>query len=298
MNKIIDLHTHTNSSDGTFSPEELIDYAAKKGLSAIAVTDHDTIDGIARATEYAKKYPNLEVIPGIEYSTNSDICKSDIHILGYYINPEDKVFTDKLHHIVDARKGRNRKMLHKMQKAGMNITMEDVTATSDDGVITRAHFAKALENVGIVNRMSHAFDRYIGDGKPFYIEREKVTQKMAIEMILANGGVPVLAHPVLYRLNLKRLDALLTELVSYGLQGIEGIYTTYKTHETQYIKRMAKDHNLIVTGGSDFHGDHKPGIDLATGYGDLVIPYSIRDALYQAHIENLASLGTIGVDSE
>ncbi len=283
--KTIDLHAHTTASDGTYTPEALVDYAAKKALKALAVTDHDTVDGINRALNQAQQYPQLEIIPGIEYSTNSDICKPDIHILGYYIDPSDHHFTHKLKDIVDSRIHRNEKMIKRMQEAGMAITMADVTATSDDGVITRAHFAKAMVETGIVNRMSHAFDRYIGDGKPFYIEREKVTQKMAIDMILENGGVPVLAHPVLYGLSLKKLDILLTELVSYGLRGIEGIYTTYKTHETEYIKRLAKDHNLIVTGGSDFHGDIKPGIDLGTGYGDLSIPYSIRDELYQAHLE-------------
>ena len=285
MNKIIDLHTHTTASDGTYSPVELIDYAVEKGLSAIAISDHDTVAAIDTALTYAKKYPNLEVIPAIEYSTNSDLCKSDIHILGYYMDIKDEVLTNKLKFIIDTRITRNIKMIAKMQAGGLNITLEDVLATSDDGVITRAHFAKAMENVGIVKKMSKAFEKYIGDGKPYYIEREKVTQKMAIDMILANGGVPVLAHPVLYRMNLKKLDQLLGELVGYGLKGIEGIYTTYKTHETQYIARMAADHGLIITGGSDFHGSHKPGIDLATGFGDLSVPYSIRDELYAAHLE-------------
>lgn len=285
MNRIVDLHTHTTASDGTYSPEELIDYAAEKGLSAIAISDHDTIDGIAPALEQAKRYPDLEVIPSIEYSTNSDICASDIHILGYYMDINDAHFNAKLKHVVNSRIQRNEKMIANMQDKGMNITMEDVLATSDDGVITRAHFAKAMENAGVVKKMSHAFEKYIGNNKPYYIEREKVTQKMAIEMIRDNGGVPVLAHPVLYRMNLKDLDKLLAELVDYGLKGIEGIYTTYRTHETQYIAKMAQEHGLIVTGGSDFHGSHKPGIDLAVGYGKLQVPYSVREEVYAAHLE-------------
>ncbi len=287
MNRIIDLHTHTTASDGTYTPEELIDYAAEKGLSAIAISDHDTVSAIGKATDYAKKYPSLEVIPSIEYSTHSDLCKSDIHILGYYMDINDETLIAELKHIVDSRIERNIKLVELMQAGGLNITIEDVLATSDDGVITRAHFAKAMVNVGIVKKMSKAFEKYIGDGKLYYIKREKVTQKMAIDMILANGGVPVLAHPVLYKMNLKTLDKLLGELVGYGLKGIEGIYTTYKTHETQYIARMAKDHGLIITGGSDFHGSHKPGIDLATGFGPLSVPYSIRDELYEAHLEIL-----------
>lgn len=282
-NRIIDLHSHTNASDGTYTPSELVDYAATKALSALAVTDHDTIAGLAEAKEQAKKYPDLEIISGIEFSTHSDICKSDIHILGYYINEHDKIFQTKLKSIVDARLERNDKMIARMQAAGMNISLDDVYATSDDGIITRAHFAKAMENLGIVKKMSKAFEKYIGNGKPFYVERDKVTQKMAIEMIIENGGVPVLAHPVLYGMNLKTLSALCAELKSYGLVGIEGIYTTYKTHETQYIARIAEEQELIVTGGSDFHGAHKPGIDLAVGYGQLAVPYSIREELHKAH---------------
>lgn len=285
INRIIDLHSHTTASDGTYSPIELVDYAHEKGLSALAITDHDTIAGIAQAKEHAKLYPDLEIISGIEFSTNSDLCKSDIHILGYYMNEDDKVFTDQLKHIIDSRVHRNEKMIAKMQAASLNISLEDVYATSDDGVITRAHFAKAMENLGIVKKMSKAFDKYIGDGGLYYIEREKVTQRMAIEMILANGGVPVLAHPVLYNMNLKTLSKLLGELKSYGLVGIEGVYTTYKTHETQYIERLAKEHDLIITGGSDFHGSHKPGIDLGVGYGTLAVPYEIRDNLYKAHLD-------------
>lgn len=283
MEKYIDLHSHTTASDGTYTPEELIDYAAEKGLSAIAVSDHDTVAALPAAMERAKRYPDLEVIPAIEFSTHTDLCKSDLHILGYYIDMTDEDFVGKLAAIRASRNQRNEQMVAKMQAAGMAITMADVLATSDDGVITRAHFAKAMENLGIVKKMHHAFDKYIGDGKPFYIEREKVTPKMAIQMILDNGAVPVLAHPVLYGLNLKKLDALLADLVEQGLKGIEGIYTTYKTHETAYIARLAQDHGLLVTGGSDFHGHHKPGIDLAVGRGNLRVPYEIRENLFKLH---------------
>jgi len=290
MTKIIDLHTHTTASDGTYSPEALIDYAYEKGLSSIAITDHDTIAGIQAALNQAKKYEDLEVIPGIEYSTNSDLCKSDIHILGYYMNIHDQNFTSKLNHLIKSRELRNVKLVELMQSKGLPITMADIVATSEDGVITRAHFAKAMENLGIVKNMNKAFEKYIGDGKPFYIEREKVSQQMAIEMIINNGGVPVIAHPVLYKLNLKKLDNLLGELVTYGLKGIEGIYSTYRTHETQYIADMAKDHGLLITGGSDFHGSHKPRIDLATGYGPLQIPYEIRNELYAIHQDILKTI--------
>lgn len=285
--KIIDLHSHTNCSDGTYTPTQLVDYANEKGLSALAITDHDTIDGLAEAKERATSYADLEIISGIELSTNSDICRSDIHILGYYMNAHDPDLITHLKTFIDSRTSRNKKLIQMMQDGGLNITLEDVLATSADGVITRAHFAKAMVNLGIVKSITKAFDKYIGDLGPYYVERDKVTQQMAIEIILKNGGVPVLAHPVLYKLSLKALDQLVSELVGYGLVGIEGIYTTYKTHETQYIKDMALKYNLIITGGSDFHGGNKPGIDLATGFGSLRIPYPIRDQIYAAHLKIL-----------
>ena len=285
--KIVDMHTHTTASDGTLSPTEIVDYAVEKGLSAIAITDHDTIDAIKEAKEYGKKYPELEIITGIEYSTHSDLSKSDIHILGYYVDENNALFINKLEDLIRSRDARNAQMIDRMRSDGLPITMEDILATSEDGVITRAHFAKAMVNVGIVKRMSKAFDKYIGNGQPYYVPREKITQKMAIDMILAAGGVPVLAHPVLYRLNLKVLGDLVKELKSYGLMGIEGIYTTYKKHETHYIAHIARENDLIITGGSDFHGSNKVGIDLAVGYGDLMVPMNVRDNIYEKHLEIL-----------
>lgn len=283
QNKIIDLHSHTNASDGTYNPTEIVDYAHKKQLSALSITDHDTIDALKIAKKHAKQYTELEIISGIELSTHSDICTSDIHILGYYINENDTTLLEELKILINSREIRNNKMIEKLRQGGITITIEDVYATSDDGVITRAHFGKALMNLGYVKRMSQAFEKYIGNGCPYHVPREKVTQKMAIEMILANGGVPVLAHPVLYKLSLKELDKLLEELKSFGLLGIEGIYTTYRKHETQYIQKLAEKYNLLVTGGSDFHGDNKPGIDLAIGFGQLHIPYEIRNQLFSLH---------------
>jgi len=279
--KIIDLHSHTTLSDGTYTPTELIDYAHQKQLSALAITDHDTVAALSVAKEYATKYSELEIISGIEFSTHSDICTSDIHILGYYIQESDPIFLNQLNTLIQSRESRNTKMLQKLNQGGFALTIDDVRSMSDDGVITRSHFAQAMVALGMVKNMSVAFNKYIGNGCPYSVNQEKFTPQMAIQMILSNGGVPVLAHPVLYKLNLKALDLLLSQLKSFGLLGIEGIYTTYRKHETQYIKQLADQHHLLITGGSDFHGANKPGIDLGVGFGNLVIPYSIRDALYQ-----------------
>lgn len=286
MEKFIDLHAHTTASDGTYTPEALVDLAASKGLAALAISDHDTTAAIEKAALYAlNSHPNLEIIPAIEYSASSDVCISDIHILGYYIDPNDEHMTKGLKTIVSGRYERNERMVDAMIRAGMPITLEDVSSQSDKGVITRAHIARAMVHKGIVKKMNQAFEKYIGDGKPFYRERYKATPEEAIKTITAAGGVPVLAHPILYKLKVLELRALVKELTVYGLKGIEGIYTTYKTHETQLIRSIAKENGLIVTGGSDFHGDNKPGIDLGTGWGNLKVPYSVRDELYKAHLE-------------
>ncbi len=273
--KTIDLHTHTTASDGTFTPEELIDYALKKKLSALAVTDHDTIDGLQRARTHLGLNPDLELIPGIEFSSKADHMVHDVHILGLYVDDLNPVFVDKLTYIINSRNDRNLKIVNKLCQLGLPITIDDVLHNATDGVVTRAHFGKALLEKGYVSSMQESFKHYIGNDGPAYVAREKLTPQMAIEMILNCGGVPVLAHPTLYNLDLRSLEALIAELVSYGLKGIEGIYSTYTKNEVRYIGEFARKYNLVITGGSDFHGTNKIGIDLACGRGNLVIPYDL-----------------------
>lgn len=277
--KTIDLHTHTTASDGTFTPEELMDYALKKKLSAIAITDHDTIDGLQRARTHLGQNPDLELIPGIEFSSKADHMVHDVHILGLYVDDLNPVFVDKLTYIINSRNDRNLKIVNKLCQLGLPITIDDVLHNATDGVVTRAHFGKALLEKGYVSSMQESFKRYIGNDGPAYVAREKLTPQMAIEMILNCGGVPVLAHPTLYNLDLRSLEALIAELVSYGLKGIEGIYSTYTKNEVRYIGEFAHKYNLVITGGSDFHGTNKVGIDLACGRGNLVIPYDLLPPL-------------------
>lgn len=274
----IDLHTHTTASDGTYTPKELIDYALEKELSAIAITDHDTLDGLYEAKAYAKDF-DLEVISGIEFSTHASYCKNDLHILGLYINEHDQDFIASLDEILTSRDERNLKMIEKLNAHGLHISMDDVLATSSDGVITRAHFGRALLEKGYIQTISDAFSKYIGNDCPCYVERGKLSPKRAIQLIIQNGGVPVLAHPMLYPLNLLELEAVIKTLTQEGLMGIEGIYSTYNKNETAFIHKMADKYALIITGGSDFHGSNKKGIDLATGYGQLFVPDTLLPPL-------------------
>lgn len=276
MDKYIDLHVHSTVSDGTYSPCELVKYASKKNLSAIALTDHDCIFGIEEAKQCAKEY-NIEVISGIEFSTKYN--DTEIHILGLYIDETNKDFVKNLDYIVQSREIRNEKMIQKLNDYGLNITMNDVLDTSDSDIYTRAHFAKALYNKGYVKSLREAFDKYIGNDCPCYVSRTKVTPKLAIDLIRSCKGIPILAHPTLYNMDLRQLDILIKELVNDGLLGIEGLYSLYNKSEVKYIGDFAKKYNLVVSGGSDFHGNNKVNIDLGIGRGNLKIPYLLLEKI-------------------
>lgn len=270
--RAIDLHTHSTYSDGTFSVEELIDRAHEKGLAAIALTDHDTVDGIDEAIEYASaQYPDLEVIPGVELSTE---CEGrEVHIVGLYIDNHDDEFVSGLKDFIDSRTIRNKKMCKKLtEEAGIPISYEELTKEFPDTVITRAHYAKFMVDRGYVKSRAEVFDRYIGDHCPYYVGREKITPEDAIRSILKAKGVPVFAHPILCRFGDDRLDAFVGKLKEAGLVGIEAIYSTYELRDERQIKELAKKYDLLVSGGSDFHGANKPDIDLGTGCGKLFVP--------------------------
>lgn len=270
--RAIDLHTHSNNSDGTFSVKELIDRAHDKGLAAIALTDHDTVDGVDEAIEYAaSKYPDLEVIPGVELSTEGE--GREVHIVGLYIDNHDKEFVEGLSAFIDSRTTRNKKMCKKLsEEAGIPISYEALTEEFPDTVITRAHFAKFMVDRGYVNSRAEVFDRYIGDHCPYYVGREKITPEDAIRSILKAKGVPVFAHPILCRFGDDRLDDFVGRLKGAGLVGIEAVYSTYERRDEIQIKELAKKYDLLVSGGSDFHGANKPDIDLGTGCGKLFVP--------------------------
>lgn len=274
--KQVDLHVHSTKSDGTYTPAELVAYALQKGLSAFALSDHDTTDGVAEAIAAADG-TGLEVIPAIELSTEYD--GRDIHILGLYIDDKSVEFQEYLKDFQASRDLRNHRMCEKLTEYGIPITYEELAARFPDAVLTRAHYAKYMMEKGFVKSMSEAFERYIGDHAPCFLPRERVTSTRAVGLILRSGGVPILAHPILYHLSDEKLDRLVADLKAAGLVGIEAIYSTYNTAEERQIRYLAEKYDLLISGGSDFHGANKPKIDLGTGYGRLFVPYDVLAAI-------------------
>jgi len=272
--KTIDLHVHSTYSDGTLTPEELVILAKKQGLSAMALTDHDTIVGVAEAVEAGSKY-NIEIIPGIELS--AAYGSKEIHIVGLYVDYKDKAFNDALEQLRDIRNERNIKIIEKFKEKGIKISFNEMKQLYGNAVITRAHFADYLLAKGYIKSRSEAFERYIGENGPCYISREKLTPEDTIKLITAAHGVPILAHPTLYHLGDSEMNRLLNYLCKSGLKGIEAIYSTHSIGEEIQIKRLARENHLIISGGSDFHGTNKPYLNLGTGRGHLCIPYEVLD---------------------
>ncbi len=279
--KSVDLHVHSNKSDGTLSPSDLVTLALAKGLSAFALTDHDTTAGIDEAMEAAEKARmqghDIEVIPGIEFSTEYE--GKDVHIVGIDIDYRSEAFQKYLKDFQESRDNRNRKMCAKLSEHGVDITYEKLRAEFSNSVLTRAHYAKYMLEHGAVKSMSEAFDRYIGDRAPCFLPREKVTPSQAVSLILTSGGIPILAHPILYHMSDARLDKLVSTLKDVGLIGIEAIYSTYNSAEERQIRKLAKKYELHISGGSDFHGDTKPGLEMGSGYGKLFVPYGVLEKL-------------------
>lgn len=266
--RYVDLHVHSNASDGTFTPGELVNYAEEKGLYAFALTDHDTVDGIEAAMKAAKE-KEVKVIPGIEIS--ADFGTGDLHILGLNIDYKNAEFLEVVDKCRKARDERNLKMIEKVVEQGIPLTKEIMDERFGLASITRAHFAKYLVDEGYVSSKDEAFARYLNPGKPCYVPRIRITPEDAIAIILKAGGHPVLAHPLLYKMGHDRLFSTVNYLKDLGLQGLEAIYSLNTPSDDAKLAKMAKDYNLFITGGSDFHGSIKPAIDLGVGKGNLKI---------------------------
>ncbi len=268
----VDLHVHSDCSDGTMSPAELVAYACQKGLRAFALTDHDTVAGLPEAFAAAEGTA-LEVIAGIEFST--EYHGKDIHIVGLDIDYQSTEFCKRLTRFQDSRDIRNEKMIRKMQEDGIDISLEQMETAFGNAVWTRAHFARYLMDHGYVAEMPEAFEKYIGENCRYFVPREKVTPVQAVHLISSTGGIPILAHPMLYHLPEAEMDELLASLRKAGLIGIEAIYSTHSALDENLVRQLAKRHGLLISGGSDFHGSNKPYIDLGVGRGNLRIPYHV-----------------------
>lgn len=288
---MIDLHVHSRFSDGSYSPRQLVEYALNHNISAFALTDHDTTAGLPEAFAAAEELSGqilpanpagnvLEVIAGIEFSTEYE--GKDIHIVGLDIDYQSKRFAEHIERFVASREARNEKMCALLRGCGIPLTYADLQARFPGAVITRAHYGRFLLEKGYVKSIPEAFDRYIGDHAPCYIPREKVSPTDAISLILSAGGIPILAHPILYRMSDRRLEQLASLLKEAGLVGIEVFYSTYTPAETRQMQGLAKKLGLAASGGSDFHGENKPGLQFGTGYGSLSIPEDVWETLKQA----------------
>lgn len=273
----IDLHVHSNASDGTLSPKEVVELAVTSGIRAIALTDHDTLDGIPEAEAAAEtanvKGHSIQIIPGVELSVSYQ--QRDIHILGLFLDPKNETLNNALHNAKQNRDQRNDKMAHKLQTAGIDISLDQMRAVEGDAVLTRAHFAKYLVEHGYSKNNQEAFHHYLNSDSPYYVSREYLSPKEAISLIHEAGGVAILAHPLLYKYSLSEVELLVAYLAGFELDGIEAIYTTNSGFDEGRMRHLANKYNLVITGGSDFHGANKPDIHLGTGRGNLKIPYTI-----------------------
>lgn len=268
----VDLHLHTTASDGVLTPSKLVAEVARRGLSVIAITDHDSTEGIAEALEAARAYPVLTVIPGVELST--DVPKGEVHVLGYFVDYGDKDFQARLDTMRSSRMDRARRMVSKLRDLGMPIRWDRVLELSNGGAVGRPHVAEALLEAGHVSSFQEAFVKYIGRDGPAYAEREKLTPVEAVSLLVKVGGLPVLAHPG----EMEGLYSYLSELTAAGLVGIEVYYNGYGPEVTERLLKAARRYGLLVTGGSDYHGHGGKG---EAELGSLSIPWESAQKLIE-----------------
>ena len=255
MEKVIaDLHTHTVNSDGTFTVEEVVKLASEKGLDVVAVTDHDSVDGLRdekKLREYEEKY-KVEIIKGIEMSCN--LKGKDVHILGYFLNLEDKNFLKELERIAEIRNERNEKIIKKLADLKLPVTMEELLEIVQGNVISKAHFAEIMLKKGYVSCKSDAFKNYLGKGGAAFVEKRDYQPADAVDILVRNGAFVSLAHPKLITDDFAEVERIVSDLVKHGLRGLEVNYYSFSKKDREKYMALAEKYNLIITGGSDFHG--------------------------------------------
>ena len=273
---MIDLHSHSTFSDGTTTPEELIILAEQGGLSALALTDHDTTDGLPRFIA-AGANSSVQTVPGIELS--AEFGETTLHILGYLFDPENADLQTTLKWVREGRSERNVQILEKLNRLGYNLTHDDIRKHSGDDLIGRPHFAAALIEKGHFNRKDKIFQQLLGKGKAAYVDRRRLTPEACVELIRTAGGVAVIAHPGQMKLTSRDLRRLVKKLKGHGLGGIEVWHPTHKPHQASAFLRICEDFDLVATGGSDFHGALTPDLTLGRGFGDLEVPDDVLEKL-------------------
>ena len=283
---MIDLHSHSRVSDGSETPRRVVELAADAGCSAVALTDHDSLAGLAEAGETAREL-GVRLVPGCEVSCRKPApppgaprIAGSVHVLVYFVEPGSGPLQDELVTLRGDRAVRNRELAVRLGELGTGVTYEDVLAEAgDEAGMGRPHFARALVRAGAAQDIDDAFDRYLADGRPGYVPKGRIDAPDVARLAHASGGVAVLAHPLSLGLNPQHLERLVAELAEEGLDGIEAIYSSYEPDQRSVLRRMADRTGVVATGGSDFHGSFKPGLHMGTGRGDLRVPDDVLPAL-------------------
>ncbi|MEE3467111.1 MAG: PHP domain-containing protein [Eubacterium sp.] len=287
--QLIDLHMHSTFSDGTDTPTELVELALEKDLVAMALTDHDTVDGVAEAVRASEGKP-IEVIPGVEISCEYVVPplagqpsrKKEIHILGYGMDIENQALLDALQFARDERDNRNKKMCRNFEEAGYDmISYDKLLERFGNSTIARPHFARLLMEAGVIPSISAAFadGGLLSNESPLYVFRTYLTPEQGIQAILGAGGKAVLAHPMMYKLSVSEIHRMLYELKGFGLTGIEALYSRNKGTDEAFVRKLAHEFGLFITGGTDYHGRNKPDLEIGWGEGDLRIPVMLLSNL-------------------
>jgi predicted metal-dependent phosphoesterase TrpH len=278
----IDLHIHSTASDGTLTPAEIVARARKIGLAAIALTDHDTVAGVHQILQNGIPQ-DLHFMTGVELSAappSGFPCQGSLHLLGYGFRHDNQDIARQLQKLQDARRNRNPQIIAKLQSLGIDITVAELDAPDVQRQTGRPHIAKLLVEKGVVTSFDEAFERFLGNDKPAYVDKYRIESRRAIRLIRQAGGIPALAHPALIHPTSPWLLAdLLAELKSYGLQGLEVYYPEHSENQTRQLNALARRYGLVATGGTDFHGAIKPGVELGSADGSFAVPVHVYEKL-------------------
>lgn len=273
---MIDLHCHSTFSDGSLPPEQLVADAVGIGLSALALTDHDTVAGLPRFLAAGLGHP-IRLVPGVELSV--DCAHGVMHMLGYWMDTDHPELVRQMEWIRNGREMRNRDILDKLNALGFAMSWEEVASFAGEDVVGRPHFAQVMLQKGYAKDKNEAFDKWLGDGKPAYADRPRLSAETAVSLIRSARGVAVLAHPFTLRIGKETMANLFRSLADAGLAGVECYYSEHSSDLTREYLSMARQANLVPTGGSDFHGEVSPGIRLGTGFGGLSVPDEVLPEL-------------------
>jgi 3',5'-nucleoside bisphosphate phosphatase len=291
---VIDLHTHSTVSDGSEPPERIPEMAAAAGCSALALTDHDSLAGLDDARRAAERV-GVRLVPGCEVScrkpsvggsavggstVGGSAVTGSVHVLVYFVEPGESPLAGELAVLRGDRAQRNHRLRARLEELGVPVDYDAMVAEAggEEG-LGRPHFARALVRAGAARDIDDAFDRWLGDGRPAYVPKARLDPTDVIRLATASGGVAVLAHPLSLELGPAPLESLVAELAEEGLGGIEAVYGSYHPEQRRALRRMARRHDLVATGGSDYHGTFKPDLQVGTGTGDLDVPDSALDEL-------------------